>query len=166
MPRARLLEEVWVRLDEFPTYAVSNYGKVLHIRLDNPIPVYIDSYGFVRVNLWHDGRNYNRLVHRLVAAAFLSDFRPYKKVKHADGNKQNNFVENIRPADNRDMPPLKTNQHFLQPSRIEVVETGTIYRSVSDLAEAEGMLVSNIYKVLNGKRNSHKGLTVRRIGDR
>lgn len=42
-------------------------------------------------------------VHKLVAAAFLSDYDPYLYINHIDGNKHNNRIENLEciyPEDN------------------------------------------------------------------
>lgn len=54
--------------------------------------------GYQKVELFADSKSHTRLVHRLVALAFLAN--PYCKphVAHSDGDKENNCVENLRWA--------------------------------------------------------------------
>lgn len=53
--------------------------------------------GYEIVNLYRDGKGYGKLVHHLVAEAFIPNDDPTKDtVDHIDGNKQNNEVSNLR----------------------------------------------------------------------
>lgn len=46
--------------------------------------------------LWKDGRKHNKLVHRLVAIAFLQNPSNYSDVNHIDENKNNNHATNLQ----------------------------------------------------------------------
>lgn len=162
--RQRVVEEVWSTIEGFPTYAVSNYGRVIHVRFDRLVTEHIDSYGFPYVNLWLYGRNHRRQINHLVAQAFLSRYSSDRRLYPADGDKRNNFVENIRFSDTHHTTSLRRdiNPPIVLPA-IEVVETGQSFSSVLHCARELGMDVSTIYKVLNGERAHHKGMTFRRL---
>ena len=51
--------------------------------------------GYLRYQLWQDGRYFPRLAHRLVAAAFLGPCPAGHEVNHRDGQKQHNHVANL-----------------------------------------------------------------------
>lgn len=79
---------------DFPEYSVTHDGKVFSHRSNLWLrPENIN--GYLRVVLHVRGISNKRLVHRLVAEAFLPpiDGKPY--VNHIDSNKQNNNVENL-----------------------------------------------------------------------
>lgn len=81
-------------------YQVSNYGNVKSLRhyggnsqaVLSPI---IRKDGYVVTHLSKDGKTRSRLVHRLVATAFLPNPKGLEMVNHKDENKANNRVENL-----------------------------------------------------------------------
>ena len=85
----------------FERYAVSEEGFVYRIktRVDKPCdprPVKgsLNSNGYLAVALRKDGKTYTRLVHRLVAAAYLGDPTDYD-VCHWNHKRDDNRVENL-----------------------------------------------------------------------
>lgn len=52
--------------------------------------------GYWRVNLWDGTKQRNAYIHHLVAAAFLGPRQKGLLVLHADGDKSNNRLENLR----------------------------------------------------------------------
>jgi hypothetical protein len=99
------LEEVWrlVTIDDYgDKYSVSSLGRIRNNDTWEILKPHEIKGGYLRVNLYprgnakHGGRR--RLVHRLVAFAFLAD--TYVEgvttdVNHIDGNKHNNSVSNL-----------------------------------------------------------------------
>ncbi|AVI85643.1 MULTISPECIES: NUMOD4 domain-containing protein [Pseudomonas syringae group] len=85
--------EVWRDIDDWPGYEVSDQGRVRRgARLKAPDP---DRKGYLRVKLWKNGKSKNRLIHGLVAAAFIGP-RPAGCIcRHADGDNQNNCYVNL-----------------------------------------------------------------------
>lgn len=52
-------------------------------------------YGYLRCNLYCNSKSNIRLVHRLVAEAFIPNPENKPQIHHKDGNKLNNCVENL-----------------------------------------------------------------------
>lgn len=74
------------------SYFVSNYGTVLSLYNNNPVIRKPDvQNGYLRVKI--NGKN--KLVHRLVACAFIPNPKGKSDVHHKDRNKQNNNVLNL-----------------------------------------------------------------------
>ena len=78
-------------------YKVSNFGRILSLdylhtgraELMNPST---STYGYLKVNLWKNGKRKTCLVHRLVATVFLPNPENLPQVNHKDEDKTNNFV--------------------------------------------------------------------------
>lgn len=88
--------EIWKEIPGLERYEVSNLGRV---RRGGKIhKLTLDSTGYLKA---HIGER-PRLVHRLVAEAFIGESGG-KQVDHIDGDKTNNAVENLRwvtPSEN------------------------------------------------------------------
>lgn len=56
--------------------------------------------GYKRVKAWHVNKSSPTPVHRLVALAYLPNPIGMPQVNHIDGNKGNNYVENLEWCDN------------------------------------------------------------------
>lgn len=78
-------------------YEVSNMGRVksLHASKDIILKQCTRSGGYAGINLHKDGTCNYKLVHRLVATAFIRNPNNYECVNHKDGNKKNNTVDNL-----------------------------------------------------------------------
>lgn len=55
--------------------------------------------GYVYVNINKNSKSYNKRVHILVAKAFIPNPNNYKQINHIDGNKENNYVDNLEWCD-------------------------------------------------------------------
>ena len=101
--------EEWRLCIGFPSYAVSNMGrvqrlvKITNARLDRPKALSLDHDGYLRVMLSEKGVKTTIKVQRLVAATFLPP-RPSPKhnIAHNDGNPANNRSDNLRWATQRE----------------------------------------------------------------
>ena len=99
------MDEIWKPVLGYEDlYEVSSKGRVRKLRFINnyvnkekifEISLKNNGTGYYKVFLYKNGKKCQKLVHRLVAEAFLE--RPEGKdfVNHIDGNKKNNNVENL-----------------------------------------------------------------------
>jgi len=101
----------WKWIDGYKgVYKISDSGEVLSVpRRFRKKPLVlkynVDTNGYRRVRLARDGNSELRLVHRLVAMAFLEipddfDHKKYE-VNHKDGDKSNNNVNNLEWVDRK-----------------------------------------------------------------
>ena len=94
--------EVWKNIKGYEgSYEISNFGRVRsHIKLGTPTyyktPI-LSTSGYYTVTLSKDGKTISSIgVHRLVAEAFIENIDSTKtEVNHKDGNKLNNYYENL-----------------------------------------------------------------------
>ncbi|MDP2692966.1 MAG: NUMOD4 domain-containing protein [bacterium] len=132
-------------------------GKLLKQRLDR--------YGYYTVAFYKDGKRKGLLVHRLVAQNFIQNPQNLPCVNHIDGNKKNNYKENLEwvtPRDNsrhairmgltNPMGSSNPNASFTEG---EVIELRKIYGigkiSIAKIAKAYGKHPGYLRDVIVGK---------------
>jgi hypothetical protein len=93
------MSEQWRKIVGFPTYSVSDLGNVRNDSTGTVLTPFPRGFKneYLGVDLHQGGRRFPRLVHRLVAAAFLPpDPDPRRtEVNHFDVNPHNNRAENL-----------------------------------------------------------------------
>ncbi|MDR3478837.1 MAG: hypothetical protein P4M14_12505 [Gammaproteobacteria bacterium] len=122
--KLRVLEQ-YCRLKDYPSYAVSNYGKVLNISGQNQI-AHNTNGAYASVILCHNGQSKGLSVHRLVGTCFIDNPLGLPEIDHFDRNTYNNHVYNLRWS--------TTSQNSLNraiPSHRNGRATTSIYRGVS-----------------------------------
>ena len=165
------MEEVWKQVPGFSKYMVSNQGRVksfaqnkVHGRIIKPTWI---SGGYLSVKLSDDNCvSHERLVHRLVAMAFIDNPNNYPQVNHKNENKRDNRVDNLEWCDN------KYNANYgTRSERIAKANTGNplrfapvfsidfdgnfaFYSSVKEAAEKNGLFPSNIIRTINGRSHT------------
>ena len=78
-------------------YKVSNLGRILSLNYRNTGKAELmnpgtDKDGYLKVNLWKNGKTKKCSVHRLVAQTFIPNPDNLPEVNHKDEDKTNNFV--------------------------------------------------------------------------
>lgn len=76
-------------------YEVSNLGRVRNIKTNRLVMQSVVVSGYKRVTLYKKNNPKSKLVHRLVAEAFLPNPNNLRVVNHKDENKLNNVVTNL-----------------------------------------------------------------------
>ncbi len=90
--------EEWKPINEYPTYVVSNTGKVKNTTTGTILKQYINKKGYCGIGIRVNGKSMYIKVHRAVAKAFISNPDNKPTVNHIDGNKSNNLVHNLEWA--------------------------------------------------------------------
>lgn len=89
------MDEQWKVIGEVPNYAVSNFGRIKNIKTGRIRKASPTNLGYLQVGLSQNGKTIFRLVHRLVAQAFIPNPEELPEVNHKDFNKNNNSVDNL-----------------------------------------------------------------------
>lgn len=98
--------EIWKDIPNYETlYQISNLGNVKslsygakNIKRSNRqklLKLSLNNCGYVKVQLYKNGKATEHYVHRLVALAFIPNPNKLPQVNHIDGNKTNNCSENL-----------------------------------------------------------------------
>ena len=86
--------ENWKIIEAFPTYSVSDQGRVKNNKTGRILRQSKDSGGYAFVCLFN-GAKYTKTVHRLVAQAFIPNQDKLRDTNHLNGVKTDNRVENL-----------------------------------------------------------------------
>lgn len=103
------MEEVWKDINGYDgVYQVSNLGRIRtkdrmlkreyhngYVRKGQLIKMHEDKDGYLRVNLYKNGKPKTGLIHRLVAQTFIPNPNNLPQVNHKNLNKQDNRIENL-----------------------------------------------------------------------
>ncbi len=77
-------------------YEINRDGLVRNIKTGSYISKSMSSKGYYKLNLFIEGKSYNRVLHRLIAQTFIENPNNYETVDHIDGDKLNNNISNLR----------------------------------------------------------------------
>lgn len=129
-----------------------------------------DGHGYYQVHLDSIENHKIAYVHRLVAEAFIPNPENKPEVNHIDGNKANNYAENLEwvtRAENiqyairiglRDADTCKLTGSVARSKKCRCLETGKIYASRREASRDTGIHDSNIcWSISSGKPT--KGFT-------
>ena len=88
--------ELWSPIPSFENYSISNYGAVLNSR-GELLTAGRNQQGVLYVQLWREGKAFNRAVAPLVAKAFLEPppHHSWDTPIHLNGNRVDVFIENL-----------------------------------------------------------------------
>ena len=103
-------------IKDYPNYTISTEGVVKNNK-NKIIKPFLNNKGYAMVHLWDGNTNTNKLVHRLVAQAFISNPENKPEVNHKDENKLNNDMSNLEWV---------THEENIKHS----IKTGTAYQNI------------------------------------
>ena len=168
-------------------YQVSSWGRVKSLNYKRTGKEGIlngdpNNIGYMSVVLYKNGKRKPRLIHRLVAAAFIPNPDNLPIINHIDENKNNNRVDNLewctheyntnygtankRRAE-KSSKTLKgrklTNEHKNKISesnkgkrsmKVKCITTGEIFKSITEASEKYNIVRQNISSCCKGKYKS------------
>lgn len=152
-------------------YMVSNMGRVKSLDYNRTgkekiLSPGINTKGYLIVGLFKNGKQNMRLVHRLVAEAFIPNPYNLPQVNHKDENIKNNIVSNLEWCDpkyntnygtrNKRVSAKLLNREDLSKP-VLCVETGIVYISSMDAERKTGADQSSIIKCCRGKLKTTGG---------
>jgi hypothetical protein len=175
MKDLKFICEEWRSIPEFSGYDVSSLGRVRSInRLCGNRPgitkgkllkPFVNKRGYLEVNLYKNSKSTAKIIHRLVAQAFIPNDNNKPQVNHIDGNKLNNKVSNLEWMSNSE-----NQKHAyslgLQPSRAgesnnkatitdkDVTRLKLLYNSgktTKEVSELIGVSLSIVRQIIYGK---------------
>ena len=154
-------------------YKVSNLGRILSLNYRNTgkpdLMTPIDNgTGYLKIQLWKNGKPKTCLVHRLVAQTFIPNPENKPEVNHIDEDKTNNRVDNIEwksPKENsnhgtRNERIAKANTNGIRSKRVlQLSLSGELIREWDSASECgrNGFSQGNVSECCQGKRKTHKG---------
>ena len=91
-----MTHEIWVDIEDFPGYSVSNYGQICFTKADRVLALSLTQSGLVQVGLFRDGVQYHRSVPLLVAKAFVPPVDgPFDTPINLNGDREDNRADNL-----------------------------------------------------------------------
>lgn len=145
------MRERWETLDEFPDYAVSEFGEVHNIKTGMPRKTSINQQGIVKISLYQGRELITRSVAVLVAESFVEGRSHFFNTPiHLDGDRENCRADNLmwRPR----WFAVQYHRQFQSPDfhrmdvHIEELTTGKEYHSVKDACVALGLYYQDVYR--------------------
>lgn len=158
----------WKNVREHPNYSVNEHGEILNNNTKRLLKTTRFSNGYEYVTLCDENGHHKKLVHRLVADAFIDNPNNYDVINHINGVKSDNRVgnlewctqsENMKHAYRLGLqkPIAAQIEYSLSRSAeqrkrpVRNVETGKCYSSIVECAMAEGITHSAVSMHLAGR---------------
>lgn len=160
----------WRKIKEAPGYIISSCGDVKSLPMRGNfwrgrlLKIKTDKHGYKRVALFIKGKMKDKLVHRLVAQAFIPNLDDKPQVNHKNGDKADNRVENLewvtqsenglhryRVLGQRGIGRIKAS------IPVVCVETGKEYMSSREAERETGVAHSQILDAINKKIHIKNG---------
>jgi len=89
---------IWEDVIDFPNYIISDKGEVFSVYKKGYKSILTDRGGYQYVLLWKNNKQTHHLIHRLVLTAFVGLCPVGMEACHLDGNKSNNYLNNLKWA--------------------------------------------------------------------
>lgn len=166
------MSEKWKKLTNGYDYLVSNTGRVRRNGSSKDHSMR-DANGYLRTDLYKDGKRISRGVHRLVAEAFIPNPDNKPEVNHKNGNKHDNSASNLEWVTQKENARhawesgLARASYGMQGKQnpnagrkgvpFMIVETGEVFETAMECAEKIGGNHRHINDCLRGRQKTHRG---------
>lgn len=156
----------WKQHPNHDNFLISDDGNVLRLKIGkwHELNKYPNARGYMRVGF--TDKNVSQCVHNLVAETFVKNPYPMNKkyVNHIDGNKLNNRADNLEwvtSSENQEHAyriGLRSPDFIQKTMRpIMIIETGEIFKGISECARKIHGNPGHIHECLNGTICTHLG---------
>lgn len=161
------MEELWKDIKGYEgLYQVSNFGRIKRVTTGRILKGRKDSKGYLMVNLSKNSIVSNKIIHRIVAQAFIPKPENKPQVNHIDENKSNNVASNLEWVTAKENINHGThNERMAKTQSIPIIainiKTGesTEFNSGKECARQLGLHHPSITKVLTGRLKQTGGYT-------
>lgn len=154
------MDEIWKVIENYPNYEISNHGRIRNIKTERILRTFLNHKGYEIVTLSHNGKQKTEIVHILVANAFVEKYYDDLDVAHLDNNRRNNRADNLDWWKRRDVHRrsfrLRGRQQLHKMKPIRVVETGEVFKSITEASEILGISRASISRVVNQRSRCTK----------
>ena len=89
-------EIIFRKIAKYPHYSISNIGTVRCDLTDDLLHQQMNQNGYYYITLNDNDGEHNISVHRLVALSFVLNLENKLEIKHIDGDKRNNKMNNLK----------------------------------------------------------------------
>lgn len=152
----------WKEVKGYSDYEVSSEGDIRNKKTKQLIAPQKNKNGYYSLKVYREHKPYTKMVHRLVAVAFMGESD--LEVNHKDGNKTNNKVSNLEYVSKSDnikhaynLGLITVHAPKVQGKQVRCLTNGKTYESVHDASKELKIDRHEIRKVCNGIRKSAKG---------
>lgn len=162
------MKEIWKDVVDFPSYQVSNLGRVRNKKTEHIKATWLDNDGYVKTSLISIGngqkKTHIKTIHRLVAESFLGGKHNNLQVNHKNGVKDDNRADNLEWVTGSENVKHAYDSGIRKPSGgrgkirpVRVKETGAVYENLHECAKAIDSDSGNVSRCLHGISDAVKG---------
>lgn len=143
------------------SYSIEEDGRVFSLKRKIYLAARADRDGYMRVNLYKNGKMYTRFIHRLLAEAYIPNPDNLPHIDHIDRNVKNNALSNLRWASR------ETNQRNRSVCRGVInLDTGEEFLNTAEAAESLGDVPANRKSAMISIGKCCRGITQTAYGMR
>lgn len=156
-----MLIEIWRDIKGYGgLYMVSNLGRVYGLKSDKVVKTYRNNKGYLKVDLYKDGKCKKCFVHRLVAETFIPNPNSYPQVNHKDENKENNCANNLEYCDNKYNINYGTGHDRAADKAkksVFCIELNEVFNSITEASKGTGICLQSISMCCRGNYKTAGG---------
>ena len=129
------MQEIWKDIKDYEgRYQVSNFGNIKSLKTNKLLKPYKITNGYLQIVLCKKGKEEKRLIHILVAEAFIGKRKRGMQINHKDENKTNNNVNNLEWCNAKYNSNYGTRNKRIS-TRVLCVELNKIYDSIREASK-------------------------------
>ena len=167
------MKEIWKDIKGYEgIYQVSNLGRIKRVETDRILKPLKHTKGYLNIGLYKNHTASKKLIHRLVAQAFIPNSENKPEINHIDEDKANNRVNNLEWSTRKENNNYGThNDRMSKTQSIPIIatnlETGdsTEFYGTNECARQLGLYQQHITSVLKGRLKQTGGYTFKYINE-